>query len=103
MLKLVKDYINERTVFYWVEDAETLDPVSEYFRTFVQAEEWWKEHMFTQFSGHERRQTLSDRRQNIEKRDQVDKEKNLSSMNSGRRITDLQVKVDIDLHQTKTG
>ena len=105
MLKLVKDYINERTVFYWIENTETLEPISEQFRSFVQAEEWWKGHMFTLFSGVERRKTHVDRRQDLEKREEIDQGKNLRSMSSssGRRITDLQDKVDIDLHQAKAG
>lgn len=101
MLKLVKDYLNQRTVFYWVDNTDTLEPISEQFRSFVQAEEWWKEHMFTQFSGRERRASTEDRRQNLEKRQEVDQQSN-NSTSTGRRMTDLTVRVNIDLHKEKT-
>ncbi|MGH1462930.1 MAG: hypothetical protein ACRBB6_12925 [Neptuniibacter sp.] len=101
-MKLVKDYIDDRTVFYWVKNIESLEPVSPLLRSFVQAEEWWKEFMFTQFSGNERRRSTSDRRQDFETRQQLSQEHKKSTSDPGRRITDMTIKVHIDKHSEKT-
>lgn len=97
MLKLVKNFINERTVLYWVENTETLEPVSEQFRTIAQAEEWWKEYMFSQYRGMERRTTFNDRRRDYDKRREMDVVHKNHTDNNGRRVTDMKVRVHIDL------
>lgn len=101
MLKLVKDYINDRTIFYWVTDLESMEAMSPEFRTFDQAEEWWKEFMFTQFSGKERRETTYDRRRDQALREKY-AEQHKNQVSSGRRITDMAIKIDLDLHKEKT-
>lgn len=100
-MKLVKDYINDRTLYYWIEDTETLEPLSPQFRTFVQAEEWWKESVFSQFRGTERRLTTQDRRQDHENRSRRSSMQDETTLSTPRRVTDLTIQVDIDLHQEK--
>ena len=101
-MKLVKDYINDCTLYYWIEDTDTLEPISPQFRSFVQAEEWWKESIFSQFRGTERRLTTKDRRKDHETRNRRSSVQEENTPPTPRRVTDLTIQVDIDLHQEKT-
>ncbi|MBV1789034.1 hypothetical protein KQ940_13330 [Marinobacterium sp. D7] len=97
---LVKDLIDCRIVFYWLDDAGI--QVSAELPTFQDAEEWWKIHIFAQYEGFERRKSIVDRRTDFEKRQRMDNSHRFASINPyGRRMTDRPIKVDIDLATEK--
>ncbi|GGB99408.1 hypothetical protein GCM10011352_27000 [Marinobacterium zhoushanense] len=97
---LVKDLIDCRIVFYWLD--ETGCEVSPELCTFQDAEEWWKALMFERYRGYERRKSIIDRRTDFEKRQRMDNSHRFASINPyGRRVTDQPIKVDIDLAAEK--
>ncbi|MGH1461421.1 MAG: hypothetical protein ACRBB6_05265 [Neptuniibacter sp.] len=99
-MKLVKDLSEEGVVLYWIsEDSRMLSP---HLRTMVDAEEWWKKHMFAQHPGKERRSSIYDRRKDLSMRKHFEFSDNFTRLNPlGRRKTDMPVKVNVDLFQQK--
>lgn len=99
-MTLVKDLVSGRIVFYWMdEDGEV---ISEYHHSFLEAEEWWKTFMFSQFQGEERRRSICDRRQDSETRKKREfREKFHRTNPNGRRKTDVPISVDLDLSEEK--
>ncbi|WP_415886460.1 hypothetical protein ACMXYO_00450 [Neptuniibacter sp. QD37_6] len=98
-MKLVKDFVEYEIVFYWAD--ENINPVSPTFHSIQHAEEWWKQYLYSQYKGEERRKTMIDRRSNHEKRNRMDKH-NFSRHNpQGRRASDKPVSVEIDLFAEK--
>lgn len=95
-MRLVKDLVDSRIVFYWID--ETDKRLSPDHATFQLAQEWWKSYMFSRYEGDERRKSIIDRRSDAEKRRRMEEQSNLSSISPyGRRHTDTPVEVDIDL------
>lgn len=99
-MKLVKDLSDEGVVLYWVEDESHV--VSPHLRTLMDAEEWWKKHMFAQYSGDERRGSIYDRRRDLTMRQHFEFSDKFTRLHpNGRRATDTPVSVDVDLFQQK--
>jgi hypothetical protein len=99
-MQLVKDLIEGRIVFYWMDEHGEV--VSEFLHSFIEAEEWWKTFMFSQYSGEERRQSICDRRQDAETRKKLEFREKYNRTNPiGRRVTDVPVTVDLDLSKEK--
>jgi len=99
-MKLVKDLIDGRIVFYWMVDNG--DVVSDYLHSFIEAEEWWKTYVFSQYTGEEKRSSICDRRQDLETRKKREyREKYNRSNPAGRRVTDVSVSVHLDLVEEK--
>lgn len=99
-VKLIKDLIEGRIVFYWMD--ENGEVVSTYLHSFIEAEEWWKMFMFSQYSGEERRQSICDRRQDMDTRRKLEFREKFNRTNpTGRRVTDIPVTVDLDLSKEK--
>ncbi|SEG76175.1 hypothetical protein [Marinobacterium lutimaris] len=97
---LVKDLVGGRIVYFWQDKNGS--PRSDFFSTFLNAEEWWKTHVFALYAGVERRTSIIDRRTNYDKRRRLDHSHRFASSNpNGRRITDLPVKVSRDLAAEK--
>jgi len=95
-MKLVKDLVDGRIVFYWIDTSGT--KLSPDHATFQLAQEWWKHYLFSRYDGEERRKSIIDRRSDADKRRRMDKSEKLSSISPyGRRRTDIPVAVDIDL------
>lgn len=95
-MHLIKDLVDGRIVYYWLDVNER--PLSTFFSTFKLAEEWWKEYMFSQYAGEERRRSIIDRRTNEEKRKRLQLNNRFVSINpNGRRTTDKPIRVDRDL------
>ncbi|GAA0796075.1 hypothetical protein [Marinobacterium sediminicola] len=99
-MHLVKDLIDSRIVYYWVDDdGETKSPL---LSTFTLAEHWWKEKMFARHQGLERRRSVIDRRSNNEKRRRMHENHPFASINpQGRRSTDKPPEVTFDLAASK--
>jgi hypothetical protein len=99
-MKLVKDLLEGRIVFYWL--FEDGIQVSHHLHTLQEAEEWWKEFMFAQYEGNNRRRSIHDRRKNHDHRKQLELIERYGRSNPlGRRETDSPIRVDIDLFQEK--
>ncbi len=99
-MKLVKDLIDGRIVFYWMDDSESI--ISEYLHSLVEAEEWWKTFVFAQYKGKERRRSIHDRRQDIDTRHKREFREHFNRTNPhGRRKTDVPLTVDLDLSEEK--
>lgn len=96
-MKLVKDYMNDCTVYYWVASPEQTEALSPQFRTFAQAEEWWKECMFSRVDSPERRR---DSRTSEKEYQNSDIQIDLSPDET--RLSAMAIKVDLDLHKEKT-
>ena len=95
-MKLVKDYISGCTVYYWVSSPEKTEALSPQFRTFAQAEEWWKECMFSRVNSPERRRDSRVSEKQYENSDiQIDLSPDETRLNS------RTIKVDLDLHKEK--
>lgn len=100
-LKLVKDFKNYQILFYWLDTKA--NKASPDMTTLRQAEEWIVDHYFSLYQGKERRQSTIDRR-HLKKRQPngqavfFSKRKNGAQ---GRRITDHNIEVDIDLSAGK--
>jgi hypothetical protein len=99
-MKLVKDLVDGRIVFYWMDEKGTL--ISEYLHPLLEAEEWWKHFMFAQYEGEERRLSIYDRRQDLETRKRLELREKYNRTNPiGRRVTDVAIAVDLDLSKEK--
>lgn len=94
-MKLVKDYINDCTVYYWISNPETHEPVSPQFRSFAQAEEWWKECMFSKVEAPQRRRDNRTTQKQYQNSPEAQAVPDAS-------LRDMAVKVDLDLHKDKT-
>ena len=98
----MKDIIEGRIVYYWVNDAQRMERISPYHHCIIESEEWWKAYMFSQYPGEERRRSIHDRRQDHDKRRHLElREQYNRKAPVGRRITDQGVKVEIDLAAEK--
>ncbi|GAA0690430.1 hypothetical protein GCM10009104_16440 [Marinobacterium maritimum] len=99
-IKLFKDFVDGRICFYWSDyDGQQVSPT---MATLQEAEDWWKQYLFSQFVGWERRQSILDRRSNHDKRRRVAKWLYPASVaHRGRRVSDQPVRVDQDLAKEK--
>lgn len=101
-MKLVKDIIEGRIVYYWVVDAQSMERISPCHHCIIESEEWWRAYMFSLYSGEERRRSIHDRRKDHEQRRHLElREKYNRKAPVGRRITDHGVRVEIDLAAEK--
>lgn len=99
---LVKDFVEGRIVYYWVVDAHSMERLSPYHHCIIESEEWWKNYMYSLYPGEERRHSIHDRRQDHDKRRQLElREKYNRTSPVGRRATDHGVQVEIDLYEMK--
>ncbi|MGH1462057.1 MAG: hypothetical protein ACRBB6_08475 [Neptuniibacter sp.] len=98
-LLLVKNLYKERVIFYWVDTKGKR--VSSVLHTQMAAEDWWKQYMFSQYEGEERRRSVLDRRECSTTRKLVKERKQLDTTEVGRRDTDVDLDVHIDLYQKK--
>lgn len=99
-VKLVKDLLNSRIVFYWLNEKR--EKVSPHLHNLQEAEEWWKRFMFDLYPGEDRRRSIHDRRQDHDTRKQLElRERFNRSKPLGRRETDKPVQVEIDLLEEK--
>jgi hypothetical protein len=98
-MQLVKDFLDEGIVLYWVEDSRQVSP---FLHTMVDAEEWWKKYQFAQYEGKERRRTIYDRRSNLEMRKHFELNgRYIPPRPNGRRSTDQPVFIALDLFEDK--
>lgn len=95
MAKLVKDYIEHKIVFYW--QNKSSKRISPTFPSLVHAKEWLIDQYFDAYKGPERRRSKIDRR-SYQKGD-YDLQRNPYS--KGRRITDRDISVDLNLADQK--
>jgi len=95
-MKLVKDLNDSGIVYYWLDDGGMR--ISPEIPCITLAEEWRIKYLFSTYKGGERRHSIIDRRQNQDKRIDLERTYFVSLMKpDGRRIADTPVKVDIDL------
>lgn len=97
-MKLVKDLIDHRIVYYWTVDDHRISPV---LASFVLAEEWIAKFYNDSYLGEERRRSHIDRRKLYTARDRLRNVEILPTSPVGRRVSDKPVKVDIDLAKEK--
>ena len=99
-IKLFKDFADGRVCFYWTDyDGRQVSPI---LATLQAAEEWWKQYLFAQFTGRERRRSVLDRRSDYDKRRRVARRLNSPGLaHFGRRASDQPVRVDQDLAADK--
>lgn len=96
MPKLVKDLWEDRIVLYWINDEG--DRISPHLPSITLAEEWWLLYNKSLHRGQERRHSHIDRRRLDLRRARVETNRKISSIRPhGRRATDRQISVDIDL------
>lgn len=99
-LYLIKDFINQNIVLYWADSDDKR--VSPLLQSLQLAEEWWIKHKFSNHNGGDRRSSFIDRRKLYNKREANAHTARMSSKTSeGRRNTDRNIKVDIDLSRNK--
>ncbi len=99
-IQLFKDFVDGRICFYWADLGGR--QVSPAMATRLEAEEWWKQYLFSQFSGRERRQSIHDRRSDYDRRHRMAKWLQLTGVaNYGRRVSDQPIRVGSDLAAEK--
>jgi len=97
-LRLAKDFKNYQFLYYWFDGQA--NKISPDMTTFHHAEEWIIDYHFSLYNGTERRKSKIDRRTVNSSRQSKRKAIFFSKRERGlhgRRITDRQVHVDIDL------
>lgn len=100
ILYLIKDFIDQKIVFYWA-DADD-KPQSPYFNNMTQVEEWWLKFNFSLYKGEERRGSFVDRRRLHSQRNAEHRSRQIPSQTpDGRRYTDIEIKVDKDVSRVK--
>lgn len=102
MFKLVKDFKNYQFVYFWIDGNKKI--ISPLLPTLEHAKEWFTSHHFSLYSGNERRQRKVDRRniqsKGLEESAEIPFSRRIPSK-TGRRASDLNIKVDIDLSEQK--
>lgn len=98
-LFLVKNLLNDRVVFYWVnKKGKRVSPVQ---HTQPHAEDWWKTFVFSCYEGMERRKTIMDRRKCFKTRSIMDQRNKVATDPVGRRYTDHPIKISFNIYEKK--
>lgn len=97
-MKLVKDLVDHRIVYYWTLDEHRISPL---LASFVLAEEWFIKFHNDTYVGEERRRSHIDRRKLHNHRKKTEAIAIVPTNPAGRRLIDKPVKVDIDLAKEK--
>ncbi|WP_415904836.1 hypothetical protein ACMXYW_00470 [Neptuniibacter sp. QD48_55] len=97
MEMLIKDYIEDRIVFYWQnKKAQRISPI---LPCLQHAKEWLIDHYVCRYKGTERRCSKIDRRSFHKQSAYLQLQRN--PYTQGRRITDRELKAEIDLANQK--
>lgn len=101
MLKLIKDFQDFQFTYFWIEiTGDRPKKLSKNLPTLQHAHEWFIDYHHSQHQGLERRVIKQDRRQDSNKKYSPAYCSRLSS-SKGRRMTDREIRVDIDLAKKK--
>lgn len=99
-MRLVKDMQEDRIVYFWTDASNQI--LSPLLASVPLADEWRVQYLNDNYEGQQRRSSSIDRRRHQHKRDMHQGRGNVSPLfNIGRRATDKQAKVALDLAKDK--